>query len=92
MPCAHRPSNFVVLLLLAAQSALTFARKSAMLKRQDFPPCVQREAHSQHGEDLRLLVPLLCMAAEGAPATFTELGAFTGVDLGATGGPRVVGQ
>jgi hypothetical protein len=49
-----------------------------------FPECVRREARSQHGEDLQLLVPLLCMASYGAPATFAELGAFTGVELSNT--------
>ena len=49
-----------------------------------FPECVRREARSQHMEDLQLLVPLLCMASHGAPATFVELGAFTGVEFSNT--------
>ena len=63
---------------------LLLARPHTLLPKRHFPPCVQREARSQHHEDLRLLVPLLCMAAHGAPPTFVELGAFTGVDLSNT--------
>ena len=76
-------STVIVSALLAIniQPAIT---ASNLLKRNDFPECVQREARSQHGEDLRLLVPLLCMASEGAPATFIELGAFTGVNMSNT--------
>ena len=79
----HTRHAAVALLLVAAQCVLALPSKKH-LARSEFPECVQREAHSQHSEDLRLLVPLLCMAAEGGPATFTELGAFTGVDLSNT--------
>jgi len=47
------------------------------------PPCVQQEARSQHKEDLMVLVPLLCMR-NGGQGTFSELGAFTGVNFSNT--------
>ena len=47
---------------------------------QLMPACIRRNANSQHWEDRMVFLPLRCMR-EGAPGTFVELGAFTGVRL-----------
>jgi len=76
--------SILAVALLIDHTAMATGGRGKHKLFSSFPECVRREARSQHGEDLQLLVPLLCMASYGAPATFAELGAFTGVELSNT--------
>ena len=44
------------------------------------PECIRENAKSQHWEDRFVFLPLRCMR-DGAPGSFVELGAFTGIQF-----------
>ena len=72
-----------MLALATAAAAAPACRGPNCKSHHHLPVCAKTHAKSQHQEDLKLLLPLLCMAG-GKPGSFVELGAFRGIELSNT--------
>ena len=72
-----------MLALATAAVAAPACRGPNCKSHHHLPVCAKTHAKSQHQEDLKLLLPLLCMAG-GKPGSFVELGAFRGIELSNT--------